>query len=156
MICILITPISIAIAILRNRLFDIEIILSRSIIYFLVLSFLVTFYGVMVGGISLVVHQQISIYGPPWVSLLAAVVIALMFNPLKRPVQRQVDRKFFRIRYDRFQILQEFMNILDLYKSKDQVIEGLDFFFQKSVPWKIGFFSFIRATIGRSMLQRIH
>jgi signal transduction histidine kinase len=134
MICLLIIPFSVAIAILRYRLFDIEIILSRSIIYFLVLGCLIILYGVIVGGISLLVHQQISIYGSPFISLIAAVTIALMFSPLKNKVQQQVNRKFFRIRYDRFQILQEFMNNLEHYKSKDQVIEGLDFFFQKSIP----------------------
>ena len=142
MICLLITPISVTIAILRYRLFDIEIILSRSIIYFLVLTCLIILYGVIVGGISFLVHKQISIYGSPFISLLAAVAVALMFNPLKNQVQQQVDRKFFRIRYDRFQILQKFMNNLDRYKSKNQVIEGLDSFFQKSIPLEERLFLF--------------
>jgi signal transduction histidine kinase len=131
---LLVIPISVAIAILKFRLFDIEIVLSRSLVYSLVIGSLLLLYTFIVGGVSFIFHNQFSLYRFPVVSLISAVSIALLFNPLRASVQKRVDKTFFRIRYDRFQILQEFMQDLKRQPSKETLLISLNKFFQKAVP----------------------
>jgi hypothetical protein len=88
-------PISIGVAVLKYRLFDIDRIISRTLAYAIVSGLLVGLYA----GIVLLATRVVSINTPVAVagSTLAA---AALFNPLRRRVQRAVDRRFNRARYD--------------------------------------------------------
>ncbi len=88
-------PLSIGVAVLRYRLFDIDRIISRTLAYAIVTGLLVGVYA----GIVLLATHVVSIKTPVAVagSTLAA---AALFNPLRRRVQRVVDRRFNRARYD--------------------------------------------------------
>ncbi|RMG32570.1 MAG: hypothetical protein D6732_13205, partial [Methanobacteriota archaeon] len=137
---LLIIPGSIAIAIIKYRLFDIEIILSRSIIYFSVVALLLIGYVLLVGGLSLVVYQQFSLQSP-LISVVTALMIALAFNPLKQQVTHFVNQKFFRIRYDRFLALKEFMNNLENCYFAEQVFESLRQHYHSVIPLQSSFFA---------------
>jgi signal transduction histidine kinase len=134
LIFILLTPASIAIAILRYRLFDIEIVISRSLVYFLVLVSLIAFYVVFIGSISLIFFQQFSLHRSPFLSITSAVLIGLMFNPMKSRVQTFVNKKFFRIRYDRFKSLQYFLQDLEVQTRKSDIIRNILYHYQAAVP----------------------
>jgi len=125
----------VTIAILKYRLFDIEIVLSRSLVYSSVIIILAAVYLLSIGGLSLLLFQQISLQSPV-LSVLAAVLIAMLFNPLKNKVQGFVDRKFFRIRYDRFQSHQVYKQALDQCKDQNQILAVLGTHFQRSIPTK--------------------
>jgi len=88
-------PISIGIGILKFRLYDIDRLISRTLAYTVVSGLVV---GVYVGVITLTT-KALSFSSPVAVagSTLAAVAL---FNPLRRRVQRVVDRRFNRARYD--------------------------------------------------------
>jgi hypothetical protein len=88
-------PLSIGVAVLRYRLFDIDRIISRTLAYAIVTGLLVGMYA----GMVLLATHVVSINAPVAVagSTLAA---AALFNPLRRRVQRVVDRRFNRARYD--------------------------------------------------------
>ncbi len=88
-------PVSIGVAVLKYRLFDIDRIISRTLAYAIVTGLLVGLYA----GIVLLATRVVSINAPVAVagSTLAA---AALFNPLRRRVQRAVDRRFNRARYD--------------------------------------------------------
>jgi hypothetical protein len=88
-------PVSIAVAVLRYRLFDIDRIISRTLAYAIVTGLLVAVYA----GIVLMATRVVSITSTVAVagSTLAA---AALFNPLRTRVQRMVDRRFNRARYD--------------------------------------------------------
>ncbi len=88
-------PLSIGVAVLRYRLFDIDRIISRTLAYTIVTGLLVGVYA----GIVLLATHVVSIKTPVAVagSTLAA---AALYNPLRRRVQRVVDRRFNRARYD--------------------------------------------------------
>ena len=88
-------PVSIGVAIFKYRLFDIDRLISRTLAYAIVTSLLL---GVYTGMVLLATHI-VSITTPVAVagSTLAA---AALFNPLRRRVQRVVDRRFNRARYD--------------------------------------------------------
>ncbi len=131
---ILLTPASIAIAILRYRLFDIEIVISRSLVYFLVLVSLISIYVIFIGSISLILFRQFSLHRSPFLSITSAVLIGLMFNPMKSRVQTFVDKKFFRIRYDRFKSLQNFLQDLESQTGKSEIIRNMLSHYQAAVP----------------------
>ena len=88
-------PFSIGVAVLKYRLFDIDRLISRTLAYAIVTGLLVGVYA----GIVLLATRVVSINTPVAVagSTLAA---AALFNPLRRRVQRVVDRRFNRARYD--------------------------------------------------------
>jgi signal transduction histidine kinase len=129
----LIIPISIAIAMLRYRLFDIEIVLSRSLVYSFIIIILVGVYVFSVGGLSLIIFNELS-FQSPILSIFAALIIALIFNPIRSNVQSFVNKKFFRISYDRFMSLQTFMHDIENSLEVGQVFHELQKHFHKYIP----------------------
>jgi hypothetical protein len=88
-------PVATAIGILKFRLYDIDRIISRTLSYTLVTGLIV---GVYTGAVLLATHG-LPLSGP--VSVAAATLIAaVLFNPLRRRIQRAVDRRFNRAHYD--------------------------------------------------------
>jgi hypothetical protein len=96
-------PVCITVAVLRYRLFDIDRIISRTVAYAILTGLLVGVYA----GIVLLATRVLSITGTVAVagSTLAA---AALFNPLRIRVQRMVDRRFNRARYDADQTVAAF------------------------------------------------
>ena len=88
-------PLSMGVAILRYRLFDIDRIVSRTLGYALVTGLLVGVYA----GLVLLATHVVSIRTPVAVAA-STLAAAALFNPLRRRVQRGVDRRFNRARYD--------------------------------------------------------
>ncbi len=88
-------PLSIGVAVLRYRLFDIDRVVSRTLAYAIVTGLLVGTYA----GIVLLATHVVSIKTPVAVAA-STLAAAALFNPLRRRVQRAVDRRFNRARYD--------------------------------------------------------
>jgi hypothetical protein len=88
-------PACIGVGILRYRLYDIDRIISRTLAYAIVTGLLVGVYA----GLVLLATEVLAVTSPVAVagSTLAA---AALFRPLRRRVQRTVDRRFNRARYD--------------------------------------------------------
>jgi hypothetical protein len=88
-------PLAMGMGILRYRLYDIDRIISRTVAYALVTGLLIGVYA----GFVLLATQVLQLSSP--VSVAAATLIAVaLFNPVRRRVQRAVDRRFNRARYD--------------------------------------------------------
>jgi hypothetical protein len=102
-------PISIGIAILSYRLYDIDRIINRTLVYG---SLTVTLVALYFGGIVLLQRVFDVATGTGEKSTLAVVastlVIAALFNPLRRRVQGFVDRSFYRYKYDAAKTLEAF------------------------------------------------
>ncbi len=113
-------PLSIGVAVLRYRLFDIDRIISRTLAYAVVTGLLVGVYA----GIVLLATDVVSINAPVAVagSTLAA---AALFNPLRRRVQRVVDRRFNRARYDADKTVASFAVRLNDAVDLDSVRDDL-------------------------------
>ena len=90
-------------AVLRYRLFDIDRIISRTLAYAIVTGLLVGVYA----GIVLLATHVVSINAPVAVAA-STLAAAALFNPLRRRVQRAVDRRFNRARYDADQTVAAF------------------------------------------------
>jgi hypothetical protein len=99
-------PVAIGVAVLRYRLFEIDRIISRTISYATVTGVLVVAFA---GAILLFQSVLAPVTGGNTVAVAAStLVVAALFQPLRRWVQSRVDRRFDRTRYDAERILAEF------------------------------------------------
>jgi hypothetical protein len=95
LLCILGLPIGLGVGILKYRLYDVDRIISRTLSYAIVTGLLI---GVYIGLVTLAT-RVLPFSSPLGVAASTLVAVAL-FNPLRRRVQRLVDRRFNRARYD--------------------------------------------------------
>jgi hypothetical protein len=119
-------PISIGIAILRYRLWDIDFILRRTVTYALVTgTLLIIFFS------SVIVLQQIlaSTTGAEQdeiVTVLSTLAIAALFVPLRNRIQGSIDRRFNRNKYNAQQVLTAFAetvrDVTDLEKLTGELV----------------------------------
>ena len=103
---LLLPPIAIAIAILRYRLYDIDRIVSNAIGYGVVTVVLFAVFA----GVNVVLVSQVSpLVNNEGIAVAAStLLVAALFNPLRTRVQRAVDRRFHRARYDADEMVQDF------------------------------------------------
>jgi len=87
-------PVSIGVAVLRYRLFDIDRVISRTVAYAIVTGLLVGVYA----GLVLLATQVFRFHSS--VAVAVSTLAAALFAPVRRWVQRVVDRRFNRARYD--------------------------------------------------------
>ena len=118
-------PVAIGIAILRYRLYDIDIIINRTLVY---ATLTVALAAIYFGGI--VVSQRLFVLLTDQQSTLAVVastlLIAALFNPLRRRIQAFMDRRFYRRKYDAAKTLEGFSKKLrdetDLEALNDDLV----------------------------------
>lgn len=84
-------PLSIGIAILRSNLFDIDLVLSRTLVYGALTIFVIGAYALVVGAVGALLRVE----GNVILSLLATGLIAIAFNPLRERLQRAVNRLMY-------------------------------------------------------------
>jgi hypothetical protein len=117
-------PVGIGVGILRYRLYDIDRIISRTLAYALVTGVLVGVYA----GLVLLATQVFRFHAPVAVAA-ATLAAAALFNPLRVRVQRMVDRRFNRARYDADQTVAAFAarlkDAVDLDSIRDDLAAAI-------------------------------
>ena len=130
-------PITFTIAIVRYHLMDIDLLIRRSIVYSIVIFCLVMIYVVVISVIS----SQILLLNNQTPSIIAAILVALLFQPIRNKVQLFVDKKFFRVQYDFRQTLKKFITTISETNTADELAEKVVNETQEFIPVKkIGFF----------------
>jgi hypothetical protein len=105
---LLLIPISIATAILRSRLYDIDVVINKALVYGLLTTLLVAVYaGLIIGLESLAGLFSRQSEQPP-VVVVSTLAIAALFQPLRRRIQQLIDRRFYRRKYDATRTLAAF------------------------------------------------
>jgi len=99
-------PLAIGLAILRYRLYEIDRLISRTIGYGVVTAILATLFGGTVLGLQTVLAPLTGSNTPAVAG--STLLVAALFQPLRRRVQRLVDRRFNRARYDAEQTISAF------------------------------------------------
>ena len=96
-------PACLGVGILKYRLFDIDRLISRTLAYALLTGLLVGIYA----GLVLLATEVLQ-FSSTWAVAASTLVAAALFTPLRRRVQRAVDRRFNRARYDADRMVDAF------------------------------------------------
>ncbi len=119
-------PISIGIAILRYRLWDIDAIINKTLVYGLLTGILGALYaGLIIGLENLVGLFSGTAAQNPVVLVISTLTIAALFLPVRRRIQAIIDRRFYRRKYDAEKTLAAFSATLRSEVNLEQVREQL-------------------------------
>jgi hypothetical protein len=118
--------VAIGIAILRYRLYDIDILINRTLVYGSLTAMLLAVYF---GGVATIQMLLGVLTGqeeqPQLAVVISTLVIAALFNPLRRRIQSFIDRSFYRSKYDARKTLEAFSAKLREETDLDALTDGL-------------------------------
>ncbi|HEV2580500.1 MAG TPA: hypothetical protein VGT44_06570, partial [Ktedonobacteraceae bacterium] len=120
----LLVPLAFGIALLRYRLWDIDVLINRTLVYgLLTATLLVTYVLLVLGG----QHLLAGVFGPnnAVVLVVSTLLVAALFQPLRQRVQQLVDRRFYRRKYDAARVLAAFSATMRNEVDLEQVRERL-------------------------------
>src|SRR6266566_220980 len=123
----LLLSLSLGVAILRFRLYDIDSIINRTLVYGTLTLLLTLVYVGIVIGLNSLVHVFTGQVGQsPIVIVASTLAIAALFQPLRHRLQAIIDRRFYRRKYDAAKFIQAFSatlrNELDLTQLSEQLV----------------------------------
>jgi hypothetical protein len=107
---LMLIPLSIGMAILRSHLWDIDLLVRRTLVYAVLTGLLALAYFGSVLALQGLVRLLTGQSQSPVVTVLSTLVIAALFVPLRRRVQAFIDRRFYRRKYDAARTLATFSN----------------------------------------------
>lgn len=118
---------AIGIAILRYRLYDIDVIINRALVYGALTATLALVYFAAVVGAQTVIQALTGQRAQPPILIVATtLLIAALFNPLRHRIQRTIEHRFYRHRYDAARTIEAFAAALgaqtDLAQLNDQLV----------------------------------
>ncbi|MGH3146426.1 MAG: hypothetical protein ACRDTR_11565, partial [Rubrobacter sp.] len=118
---LLLIPLSIGVAILRYHLFDVDSIINRALVYSALTASVVGLYILVVGGLGVMLQVR----GNLLVSILAAGLVAVLFQPLRERLQRGVNRLLYGERDDPYAVLSRLGSRLESRLAPDAVLPAV-------------------------------
>jgi hypothetical protein len=129
---VLLTPLSFGFAMLRSRLWDIDILINRTLVYGTLTVLLAGVYvGLVIGLQALlrgIIRQDNSV-----AIVISTLAIAALFQPLRSRIQTIIDRRFYRRKYDAVKTLAAFSTTLRQEVDLDQLREQLQAVVQETM-----------------------
>ena len=102
-----IVPLSLSIAVLRYRLYEIDLLINRTLVYGALTALLIAVYVGSVVSLQGVLRALIG-HESQLAVVASTLLIAALFNPLRRRIQTFIDRRFYRGKYDAAKTLEVF------------------------------------------------
>jgi hypothetical protein len=117
-------PLSVGIALLRYRLWDIDIIINRTLVYGTLTALLGLLYFGLIFGLQFLFQGFVGKNNSVAI-VISTLAIAALFQPLRHRLQKIVDRRFYRSKYDAAKIIESFSATLRNEVDLDQLSEHL-------------------------------
>ncbi|MBI4547939.1 MAG: hypothetical protein HY707_08165 [Ignavibacteriae bacterium] len=139
-IFLVLIPLAFTISIVKYRVMDIDVIVTRSTAYAIVLlAVLVVYMGI--AHLALVMMKPLVDQTTLMITTVTAVVLALLFEPLRKRIQHFVDKRFFRVRYNFREAQRKFIEAMkqciDIKQIAELIVHRTDELFPVG---RIGFF----------------
>ena len=115
---LLLVPVSIGVAVLRYRLWDIDLLINRTLVYGLLTACIIGLYLLVVVGLGTV----FSVLGNPLISLCATGLVAVLFQPVRQRLQRAVNRLMFGERDEPYRVLARLGSRLEATLATDALL----------------------------------
>ena len=122
-------PLTTAIAIVKYHFLDIDLIINKSIVYIIVITFFISIYIVLLSTISFIINLEQKI-----IVVVSGTIIGLLFQPAKSRIQIIVDKKFFRIQYNFRTALSIILNQIKLSNTIEELSEKVIDCFENIIP----------------------
>jgi hypothetical protein len=122
-------PIAIGIAILRYRLWEIDLLINRGLVYSILTGLLVVIYFLIVTALQFA-FRGLTGQESPFAIVISTLAIAALFNPLRQRIQRVIDQRLYRRKYDAARTLETFgatvRDEVDLSELSSSLLEIVD------------------------------
>jgi hypothetical protein len=123
---LLLIPLSIGVAIIYDRLWDIDIVIRRTLVYGILTASLALVYFGSVALAQAIFHAfSGQVEQPQLAVVISTLVIAALFNPLRRRIKSLIDKRFYRSKYDARKTLEAFAATLSDETDLDALSDDL-------------------------------
>jgi signal transduction histidine kinase len=119
-LCFASVPLAAGVAILRYRLYEIDVIVNRTLVYVAITLILAATFGATVVLLGALLGR-----GSGWATAAATLVVAVAFRPLRARLQNAVDRRFNRARYDALRRVSDFLEDLRAGRAAPEEVEAV-------------------------------
>jgi signal transduction histidine kinase len=114
-------PISIGLGVLKYRLYDIDLVINKAVVYGALAVFITVVYVAIVAGVGAAVHSS----SDPLLSAIAAAVVALAFQPARRSAQRLANRLVYGERATPYEVLARLGERLAYEYAAEDVLDRI-------------------------------
>jgi class 3 adenylate cyclase len=121
---VLLYPAAIAYATVRYRLFDVSVVIRRSVVYTMLAGLITATYALAIAAANALLTQS-AVTRSPWFSGAFMFAVALGFYPVRERLRRTVDRTFFRERYDYVRTIQTLARSMTSLLDLDEITRRL-------------------------------